>query len=96
MGPLPLLGLYQPAGRRIMLNETGLNAIEELIAAHGLEKPLSAVSGTRTVKKSDMVLNSATPKIDVDPETYVVRADGELLVCEAAVSLPLTQRYFLF
>lgn len=43
-----------------------------------------------------MVHNSATPKIDVDPETYVVRADGELLVCEPAVSLPLTQRYFLF
>ena len=66
------------------------------VAALGLEKPLIAVSGTRTVKKSDMVLNGATPKIDVDPETYVVRADGELLVCEPAVSLPLTQRYFLF
>ncbi|WP_305073743.1 urease subunit alpha [Propionivibrio sp.] len=66
------------------------------VAALGLQKPLIAVSGTRTVKKSDMVHNSATPKIDVDPETYVVRADGELLVCEPAVSLPLTQRYFLF
>ncbi len=66
------------------------------VAALGLQKPLIAVSGTRTVKKSDMVHNGATPKIDVDPETYVVRADGELLVCEPAVSLPLTQRYFLF
>ena len=62
----------------------------------GLQKPLIAVSGTRTLKKSDMVLNGATPKIDVDPETYVVRADGELLVCEPAKSLPMTQRYFLF
>jgi len=66
------------------------------VAALGLQKPLIAVSGTRTVKKSDMVHNGATPKIDVDPETYVVRADGELLVCEPAASLPLTQRYFLF
>ena len=66
------------------------------VAALGLEKPLIAVSGTRKLRKSDMVHNSATPKIDVDPETYVVRADGELLVCEAAVSLPMTQRYFLF
>ena len=66
------------------------------VAALGLQKPLIAVSGTRTVRKSDMVHNGATPKIDVDPETYVVRADGELLVCEPAVSLPLTQRYFLF
>ncbi len=66
------------------------------VAALGLQKPLVAVSGTRLVKKSNMVHNGATPKIDVDPETYVVRADGELLVCEPAVSLPLTQRYFLF
>ena len=66
------------------------------IAALGLAKPLVAVSGTRRIKKSDMVHNGATPHIDVDPETYVVRADGELLVCEPAVSLPMTQRYFLF
>jgi len=66
------------------------------VAALGLEKPLIAVSGTRTLRKSNMVHNSATPKIDVDPETYVVRADGELLVCEAAATLPMTQRYFLF
>lgn len=66
------------------------------IAALGLQKPLVAVSGTRKLSKADMVLNSATPKIDVDPETYAVRADGELLVCEPATSLPMTQRYFLF
>ena len=66
------------------------------VAALGLQKPLIAVSGTRTLKKSDMVLNGLTPIIDVDPETYAVRADGELLVCEPAASLPLTQRYFLF
>ena len=66
------------------------------VVALGLEKPLIAVSGTRKLKKSDMVHNGATPKIDVDPETYVVRADGELLVCEPAAALPMTQRYFLF
>jgi urease subunit alpha len=66
------------------------------VLALGLSKPLVAVSGTRGLRKSDMVLNGATPKIDVDPETYAVRADGELLVCEPAKILPMTQRYFLF
>ena len=66
------------------------------VEALGLRKTLVAVSGTRKLKKADMVHNGATPKIDVDPETYAVRADGELLVCEPAVSLPLAQRYFLF
>ena len=66
------------------------------VLALGLSKPLVAVSGTRHLKKSDMVLNGLTPKIDVDPETYAVRADGELLVCEPASTLPMTQRYFLF
>ena len=66
------------------------------VHALGLQKPLIAVSGTRTVKKSDMVHNSATPEITVDPETYVVKADGVHLVCEPATELPLAQRYFLF
>jgi len=66
------------------------------VAALGLSKPLIAVSGTRTLKKSDMVHNGATPKITVDPETYLVKADGVHLVCEPATELPLAQRYFLF
>jgi len=66
------------------------------VAALNLQKPLVAVSGTRTVKKSDMVHNGATPDITVDPETYVVKADGVHLVCEPATELPLAQRYFLF
>ncbi len=61
-----------------------------------LAKPLVAVKDVRKVGKKDMVHNSWQPKISVDPETYQVRADGELLVCEPAKSLPLTQRYFLF
>jgi len=66
------------------------------VAALGLQKPLIAVSGCRSVQKCDMIHNSATPKIEVDPETYAVRADGELLTCEPADVLPMAQRYFLF
>jgi len=62
----------------------------------GLRKPLVAVKGIRGVKKSHMVHNGYTPKIEVDPETYAVRADGQLLTCEPAKILPMAQRYFLF
>ncbi len=62
----------------------------------GLEKQVLAVKNTRGIGKADMVLNAATPQIEVHPETYEVRADGELLTCEPAESLPLAQRYFLF
>jgi urease subunit alpha len=63
---------------------------------YGLEKQLLAVKNTRTIGKADMIHNSACPKIEVDPETYEVRADGELLTCEPARVLPMAQRYFLF
>jgi urease subunit alpha len=63
----------------------------------GLQKQLLAVENCRGgIGKRDMVLNDALPKIEVDPETYEVRADGELLVCEPAKVLPMAQRYFLF
>ena len=55
-----------------------------------------AVENTRRISKADMVHNSATPDIKVDPETYEVTADGQLLVCEPATVLPMAQRYFLF
>lgn len=64
--------------------------------ALGLRKDLVAVEGTRTVTKADLKLNSAMPKIEVHPETYEVRADGELLTCAPATELPLAQRYFLY
>jgi urease subunit alpha len=54
------------------------------------------VKNCRSIGKRDMIHNSATPDIQVDPETYEVRADGQLLTCEPAESLPLAQRYFLF
>src|SRR5450631_3281134 len=62
----------------------------------GVRKPLEAVRATRGIGKKDMVHNSLQPKLEVDPETYEVRADGELLTCEPAKTLPMTQRYFLF
>jgi len=62
----------------------------------GLSKPLEGVRDTRRIGKKDMVHNDYRPKIDVDPETYQVRADGELLTCEPATVLPMAQRYFLF
>jgi urease subunit alpha len=61
-----------------------------------LQKQALIVSGTRTVTKKDLKLNDATPAIEVNPETYEVRADGELLTCEPATVLPMAQRYFLF
>ncbi|HZR17382.1 MAG TPA: urease subunit alpha [Verrucomicrobiae bacterium] len=63
---------------------------------YGLRKQIEAVSNCRKVGKRDLKWNDALPKITVDPETYEVRADGELLTCEPAARLPLAQRYFLF
>ncbi|GAA6177389.1 urease subunit alpha [Sulfitobacter pacificus] len=62
----------------------------------GLAKQTVAVSNTRNIGKSDLILNAATPEIEVNPETYEVRADGELLTCEPAEVLPMAQRYFMF
>ena len=61
-----------------------------------LNKNIIAVKNTRQIKKKDLVHNNYQPKIEVDPQTYEVRADGELLTCEPAKILPLAQRYFLF
>jgi urease subunit alpha len=66
------------------------------LKALGLRKRIEAVRSTRAIRKSDMIHNAAQPNIEVDSETYEVRADGELLTCEPATSLPMSQRYFLF
>lgn len=71
-------------------------ATRELRSQLGLQKPIAAVANTRKIGKADLKLNDALPAIEVDPETYAVRADGELLTCEPATELPLAQRYFLF
>ena len=62
----------------------------------GLKNQIGVVSGTRTVRKEDMVNNNYMPVVEVDPQTYEVRADGDLLTCEPAETLPMAQRYFLF
>ena len=68
-----------------------------LRAKLGVEKEFVAVENTRGgISKKSMVHNDATPDLSVDPETYEVRADGELLTCEPAEVLPMAQRYFLF
>ena len=62
----------------------------------GLRKQVAAVKGTRNIGKKDLLLNDALPHIEVNPETYEVRADGELLTCQPAEVVPMAQRYFLF
>ena len=76
------------------VSQAALN--NKVVAALNLTNNLVPVRGTRTVRKSDMTHNGYMPKIDVDPETYIVRADGILLACEPASILPMAQRYFLF
>ncbi len=76
---------------------SGVAAQNDLAGRLGLEKQLMAVHNTRgDLGKKDMVLNSATPQIEVNPETYEVRANGELLTCAPATVLPMAQRYFLY
>jgi urease subunit alpha len=79
---------------------TAATFVSETALAAGIgnlfRKRAVAVKGCRRIGKHDMIHNSATPRIEVDPETYEVRADGELLTCEPAQTLPLAQRYFLF
>ncbi len=62
----------------------------------GVQKDLIPVSGTRTVNKAAMIHNAFTPQVDVDPETYEVRVNGDIITCEPATVLPMAQRYFLF
>ena len=78
----------------IFMSAAGVKA--QVAQQLGLQSLIGTVRGCRKVTKNDMVRNSYLPKIEVDSQTYEVRADGELLVCEPATELPLAQRYFLF
>jgi len=69
---------------------------EGMAQRYGLHKNISAVRNIRTVRKQHMVHNSYLPTMEIDAQTYSVRADGQLLTCEPAVKLPMAQRYFLF
>jgi len=93
----PMFGAYGGALAATCVSFVSQAALDAGIGATlGLHKQLRAVSGTRTIRKKDMRLNDYQPSIEVDPQTYVVRADGELLTCEPATELPLAQKYFLF
>jgi urease subunit alpha len=93
----PMFGFFGGA-----ISSTGLTFVSRAALAAGLPEKLglrktaAAVENCRRIGKADMVHNDATPEIEVDPETYEVRADGVLLTCEPAAELPLAQRYFLF
>ena len=92
----PMFGAFGKALRSSVTFVSKAALRNSAVRSLKLDKPLVAVKATRGIGKKDMKLNDATPRIDVDPETYAVRADGLLLTCEPATSLPLAQRYFLF
>ncbi|MFI8614287.1 urease subunit alpha [Acidovorax sp. NPDC077693] len=93
----PMFGAFGGAIAKTSLtfvSQAGLHA--GIGERFGLRKTLSAVHNIRGIRKRDMVHNSYTPKMEVDAQTYTVRADGQLLTCEPATVLPMAQRYFLF
>ncbi len=93
----PMFASFAGARHATSLTFVSQAAVQrEINSQLGLQKSIVAVSGTRQISKGDMRLNDALPRIEVDPETYEVRADGELLTCEPAKVLPMAQRYFLF
>jgi urease subunit alpha len=94
----PMFASFGKATANTSVTFVSQAALEHDIAAQlGLNpKRLVAVSNTRQLSKADLKLNDATPKIEVDPETFYVRVNGKLLTCEPATSLPMAQRYFLF
>lgn len=93
----PMFGGFGGAIAATSLTFVSQVALEEGVPEQiGLQKNAVAISNTRNLSKADMKLNDALPKIEVDSETYEVRADGELLTCEPATVLPMAQRYFLF
>ncbi|NEO11819.1 MAG: urease subunit alpha [Moorea sp. SIO3F7] len=93
----PMFGSFGGAIAATSVTFVSQAALDQDIPAQiGLQKSAVAVSNTRNLSKTDMKLNDALPQIEVNPETYEVRADGELLTCEPATVLPMAQRYFLF
>ncbi|MEG4442989.1 urease subunit alpha [Microcoleus sp. AT9_B5] len=93
----PMFGSFGGAiGATCLMFVSQAGRDRDIAAQLGLQKPTVAVSGTRQISKRDMKLNDYLPQMEVDPETYEVRADGELLTCEPARVLPMAQRYFLF
>lgn len=94
--PVRIGGFGGAAAATSLAFVSGLSLKSGVAQGYGLRRRLSAVKGCRELSKRDMKLNDALPKMEVDPDTYEVRADGERLCCEPAQTLPLAQRYFLF
>jgi urease subunit alpha len=94
----PMFGAYGKAMTNSSVTFVSKAALDAGLRGRlGVDKEMVAVENTRGgIGKRSMVLNDATPHIEVDPETYEVRADGELLTCPPATMLPMAQRYFLF
>ncbi|MDO9133882.1 urease subunit alpha [Hydrogenophaga sp.] len=93
----PMFGSFGGAMARSSLTFVSQAALSAGVGErYGLRKTLDAVRGCRCVTKASMVHNSLLPKMEIDPQTYAVRADGVLLTCEPAITLPMAQRYFLF
>ncbi|ABG33265.1 urease subunit alpha [Roseobacter denitrificans] len=93
----PMFGAFgRSVERSAVLFVSGAAKSANIGETLGLRKELIAVKGTRGIGKKDLILNDALPHIEVNPETYEVRADGELLTCQPAEVLPMAQRYFLF
>ncbi|MEO7393155.1 MAG: amidohydrolase family protein, partial [Ramlibacter sp.] len=93
----PMFGSFGGAvarGSLTFVSQAGLDA--GIKDSFGLAKTLCAVKNIRGIRKQDLVHNSYLPRMEIDPQTYAVRADGQLLTCEAATVLPMAQRYFLF
>ena len=93
----PMFGAFGGALAKSSLTFVSQSALSAGVAVrYGLAKPVSAVRDIRGLTKKAMLLNSYTPAMEIDPQTYAVRADGQLLTCEPATVLPMAQRYFLF
>jgi urease subunit alpha len=93
----PMFGSFGGGPAATALTFVSKTALDRGLAGKlRIARSLVAVEGTRHISKKDMIHNNATPDITVDPESYEVRADGELLVCQPAKELPMAQRYFLF
>jgi urease subunit alpha len=93
----PMFGSFGRAMQASSVTFVSAASLErDLAGSLDLNRRLLPVKNTRNIGKRDMVLNDALPRIEIDPETYEVRADGELLICEPAAVLPMAQRYFLF
>jgi len=93
----PMFGSYGGAIARTSLSFVSQAALAAGVGAqYGLAKHLAAVKGCRSVQKRHMVHNHLAPVMEIDAQTYQVRADGQLLTCQPATVLPMAQRYFLF